>query len=69
MFSAFKRFAGKTEHGSNCPPSHQAMPGNLQKKFSKGVQYNSKFYSTSVFYAEILIIGHGIDIILCEVSN
>uniref|UniRef100_A0A6M2DHY9 Putative gtpase rab1/ypt1 small g protein n=1 Tax=Xenopsylla cheopis TaxID=163159 RepID=A0A6M2DHY9_XENCH len=42
MFSAFKRFAGKTEHGSNCPPSHQAMPGNLQKKFSKGVQYNMK---------------------------
>lgn len=41
MFSAFKRLAGKAENASNGPPSHQAMPGTLQKKFSKGVQYNS----------------------------
>ncbi|XP_026479604.1 rab-like protein 6 [Ctenocephalides felis] len=42
MFSAFKRLAGKAENASNAPPSHQAMPGTLQKKFSKGVQYNMK---------------------------
>lgn len=44
MFSAFKRFAGKSD-GVVTPsprPAHQSMPTNLQKKFAKGVQYNSK---------------------------
>lgn len=46
MFSAFKRLTSKNEiqngaqeaTGSNTP-----MSGSLQKKFSRGVQYNSKF--------------------------
>lgn len=44
MFSAFKRFAGKSEGLANSSPkpTHQSMPFNLQKKFAKGVQYNSK---------------------------
>ncbi|XP_011146946.1 rab-like protein 6 isoform X2 [Harpegnathos saltator] len=44
MFSAIKRLAGKSEGIGNVSPrpAHQSMPTNLQRKFSKGVQYNMK---------------------------
>lgn len=45
MFSAFKRFTGKSDGPGNASPrpAHQSMPSTLQRKFAKGVQYNSKF--------------------------
>lgn len=44
MFSAFKRLAGKSDGVGNISPrpAHQSMPTTLQRKFAKGVQYNSK---------------------------
>lgn len=45
MFSALKRLTGRgdgNETGSP-RPGHQTMSANLQRKFAKGVQYNSKF--------------------------
>lgn len=48
MLSAFKRLTGKgdgspTSPGAQTrPPGHQSMSSSLQRKFSKGVQYNSK---------------------------
>ncbi|XP_012152305.1 rab-like protein 6 isoform X1 [Megachile rotundata] len=44
MFSAFKRFAGKSDGVGNVSPrpAHQSMPTTLQRKFAKGVQYNMK---------------------------
>jgi len=44
MFSAIKRLAGKSDGIGNASPrpTHQSMPTNLQRKFAKGVQYNSK---------------------------
>lgn len=43
MFSALKRLTGKSENGSSPnTPGHHAMCHNLQRKFAKGVQYNSK---------------------------
>ena len=44
MFAAFKRLAGKSEGLSAVSPrpDHQSMPSILQRKFAKGVQYNSK---------------------------
>ncbi|CAH1393391.1 unnamed protein product [Nezara viridula] len=50
MFSALKRLTGSskietavlTNNGSNNPSSHQSMSQNLQRKFSKGIQYNMK---------------------------
>lgn len=48
MFSALKRLASKNESpqnvtgGSLRPPSHQTMSSSLQRKFARGVQYNSK---------------------------
>lgn len=44
MFSAIKRLAGKSDGVGNASsrPAHQSMPTNLQRKFAKGVQYNSK---------------------------
>jgi hypothetical protein len=45
MFSALKRLTGKAEGGNNVPrPGHQSMSHSLQRKFAKGVQYNSKCY-------------------------
>lgn len=45
MFSAFKRLAGKSDGVGNISPrpAHQSMPTTLQRKFAKGVQYNSKY--------------------------
>ncbi|KAH0564304.1 rab-like protein 6 [Cotesia glomerata] len=44
MLSAFKRLAGKHDGVVNTSPrpAHQSMPTTLQRKFSKGVQYNMK---------------------------
>lgn len=47
MFSAIKRFASKGDSpqnvgGSLRPPGHQAMSSSLQRRFARGVQYNSK---------------------------
>lgn len=55
MFSAFKRLAGKSESvsgsGNGSPrPAHQSMPTTLQRKFAKGVQYNSKRNEISIDY-------------------
>jgi hypothetical protein len=48
MFSAIKRLAGKAEGGNNVArPGHQSMSHSLQRKFAKGVQYNSKYYKVS----------------------
>lgn len=50
MFSAFKRLAGKGDgqgpgvSTSSAPPGHQPMSMQLQRKFAKGIQYNSKFF-------------------------
>lgn len=47
MFSAFKRLASKgdgTPNGSipsSRAPNHQTMSTSLQRKFARGVQYNS----------------------------
>jgi hypothetical protein len=52
MFSAIKRLTGKTEGGNNVTrPGHQSMSHSLQRKFAKGVQYNSKYCKiSSVIY-------------------
>ncbi|CAH0559180.1 unnamed protein product [Brassicogethes aeneus] len=46
MFSAIKRLASKNDASQNPsisrPPGHQTMSTSLQRKFSKGVQYNMK---------------------------
>lgn len=45
MFSAFKKLASKQEPSANCNSmAGVPMSGVLQKKFSKGVQYNSNIY-------------------------
>lgn len=49
MFSAFKRFTTKNEGPANnngLPknPNVQAMSSSLQRKFAKGVQYNSEYF-------------------------
>lgn len=50
MFSAFKRLASKGDgvpNGAiptNRTPNHQAMSSSLQRKFARGVQYNSMTY-------------------------
>jgi len=47
MFSALKRLTGRNEGaaGSTPPSRHglQSMSHNLQRKFARGVQYNSKY--------------------------
>nr|CAD7433724.1 unnamed protein product [Timema monikensis] len=43
MFNALKRLTSKGDApGSSARPGHQAMAHSLQKKFSRGVQYNMK---------------------------
>nr|CAD7459588.1 unnamed protein product [Timema tahoe] len=43
MFSALKRLTSKGDApGGSARPGHQAMAHSLQKKFSRGVQYNMK---------------------------
>lgn len=51
MLSAFKRLAGKSDGGGNVSPrpAHQSMPTTLQRKFAKGVQYNSEYISSLIF--------------------
>lgn len=50
MISAIKRLAGKSDGVGNASPrpAHQSMPTNLQRKFAKGVQYNSKYMCVCV---------------------
>lgn len=72
MFSALKRLTGKAEGGNNVPrPSHQSMSHSLQKKFARGVQYNSKYWKwikvTMQIYRMSLLLclwvydgGHGV---------
>jgi hypothetical protein len=56
MFSAIKRLAGKAEGGNNVArPGHQSMSHSLQRKFAKGVQYNSKYYK--VPYVTAMMYG------------
>lgn len=45
MFSAFKKLTSKQEP-QNGPPNSAGIPmsGSLQKKFAKGVQYNSEYW-------------------------
>lgn len=44
MFSALKKLTGRGDAPDPAPlrPGHQTMSANLQRKFAKGVQYNSK---------------------------
>lgn len=44
MFSAFKKLASKSEsnQGNGGQPTAVPMSGSLQKKFARGVQYNSE---------------------------
>lgn len=45
MLSAIKKLTSKAEHGTPLAPSGgTTMSGSLQKKFAKGVQYNSSYY-------------------------
>jgi len=58
MFSALKRLTGKAEGGNNVPrPSHQSMSHSLQKKFARGVQYNSKYRKWIKVAKEIYIMS------------
>jgi len=59
MFSAIKRLAGKSDGIGNVSPrpAHQSMPTNLQRKFAKGVQYNSKFMHMYIYIVSSRI-GH-----------
>lgn len=45
MFSAFKRLTSKNEiqNGPQEAGPNTPMSGSLQKKFGRGVQYNSKY--------------------------
>lgn len=43
MFTALKKLVGSNEAKGIPPPGVQAMGQSLQRKFAKGVQYNSKF--------------------------
>lgn len=42
MFTALKKLVGSNEAKGIPPPGVQAMGQSLQRKFAKGVQYNSK---------------------------
>ena len=51
MFSALKRLVsnqdgrslGEDEFSKNCPSGVRSMDHSLQRRFAKGVQYNSKY--------------------------
>lgn len=60
MFSAIKRFASSKNDGnvpnisnSSKPPGLQTMSTSLQKKFARGVQYNSKYI---IILVSVLIV-------------
>lgn len=60
MFSAIKRLAGKSDGVGNASarPAHQSMPTNLQRKFAKGVQYNSEYARFVYVRPGVRHVGH-----------
>lgn len=58
MFSALKRLAGKENNNNGAPPGHQTMSHNLQRKFAKGVQYNSMCYLWFLFTKFDFLLQH-----------
>lgn len=49
MFSALRKLTGRGVEGSvntTSPPGMQAMAASLQRRFARGVQYNSEYGSS-----------------------
>ena len=52
MFSALRKLTGRGVEGSattTSPPGMQAMAASLQRRFARGIQYNSKHETYTVF--------------------
>lgn len=56
MFTALKKLVGSNEAKGLPPPGVQAMGQSLQRKFAKGVQYNSKFLRASLNYSVLNLL-------------
>ena len=72
MFSALKKLAGKNEPPPVVVPGNvQAMSSQLQRKFARGIQYNSEyrtFYVNTISFHELddhthWITDHTFDIV------
>lgn len=70
MFSAFKRFTSKSDaspstSGESCrPPGHQSMSTSLQRKFARGVQYNSMLPLYFLVYSVIYLFKFLVKIVI-----